>query len=70
VRALDLGSITTGAQPLQGSISAGLGGLSELVLLDLSQNKLTWVVARRQPAAALTQRGCGAGPLDVHLHVW
>ncbi|KIY96019.1 adenylate cyclase [Monoraphidium neglectum] len=44
VRALDLGSITTGAQPLQGSISAGLGGLSELVLLDLSQNKLTGTV--------------------------
>lgn len=41
VRALDLRSVSAGVQPLQGTIDASLSRLSELVLLDLSQNKLT-----------------------------
>jgi len=40
VKALDLGPLNTGSQPLQGSISPELGALTELLLLDLSGSKL------------------------------
>jgi hypothetical protein len=40
VKGLDLGPLTVAGKPLQGSISPALAALTELLLLDLSQNKL------------------------------
>lgn len=40
VRSLDLGPLNTAAGALAGNLTAALAGLSELLLLDLSQNHL------------------------------
>jgi hypothetical protein len=55
VRALDLGPLNTGAQQLQGPLSPALAGLTQLVLLDLSQNALTGAVPAQLAALAQLQ---------------